>query len=315
MFVQIIPFDRSFDDLGFTYLVPDFLENCVLVWALVEIPFGNNIIKAIVIDIFNDFDNENISLKPIISVLYENQFLFNWQIEIIKWMAVYYFSLSHQVLWIFFPKNLLEKIDKNKFEFKASSKLNYNNNITKSLTPGQKEAYNQIKETDKNKILLFWITGSGKTEIYINLINDTLKSQKQVLLLVPEIILTSQVATNIQEVFWENVAILNSSVSRAKKTDIWQKIYSWDLKIIVWTRSSIFYPYSNLWLIIVDEEHDNSYISDSAPRYDSIEVVSKISDLLNIKLILASWTPAVSHMYKAIKEKYEIVNLFEEIKK
>lgn len=315
MFVQIIPFDRSFDDLGFTYLVPDFLENSVFVWALVEIPFGNNIIKAIVIDIFNDFDNENISLKPIISVLYENQFLFNWQIEIIKWMAVYYFSLSHQVLWIFFPKNLLEKIDKNKFEFKASSKLNYNNNITKSLTPGQKEAYNQIKETDKNKILLFWITGSGKTEIYINLINDTLKSQKQVLLLVPEIILTSQVATNIQEVFWENVAILNSSVSRAKKTDIWQKIYSWDLKIIVWTRSSIFYPYSDLWLIIVDEEHDNSYISDSAPRYDSIEVVSKISDLLNIKLILASWTPAVSHMYKAIKEKYEIVNLFEEIKK
>jgi primosomal protein N' (replication factor Y) len=107
---------------------------------------------------------------------------------------------------------------------------------------------------------------------------------------------------------------LNSSISRAKKTDIWQNIYTWNIKVIVWTRSALFYPYKDLWLIIVDEEHDNSYISDSAPRYDAVEVATKLAWLLDIKLILASGTPAAKHMYKAIKEKYEIVNLFEEIK-
>lgn len=314
MYVVVAPFDRSFDDIWFTYLVPEFLKGEVFLWALVEVPFWNHVIKAIIIELLTDFSDENITLKPLISVVYNFPMLQNYQIDLVKWMPKYYFSLIHQVLSLFFPRNLLEKIEKNKFEFKKQEKILYSENITRSLSKDQNKAYLTIKETSKNKILLFGITGSGKTEIYINLINDYIKMWKQVLLLVPEIILTSQVRANIKEVFWENVAILNSSVSQAKKTDIWTKIYSWDLKILVWTRSALFYPYKDLWIIIVDEEHDNSYISDSAPRYDSIDLVSKISDLLDIKLILASWTPAVKHMYKAIKEKYEIVNLFEEIK-
>lgn len=314
MFTTVIPIDRSFDDVWLTYLVPDFLSEQVFLWALVEIPFGKQIIKAVIVDIFDNFNDETISLKPIVSVVYDFPIIKDYQIELIKWMATYYFSLVHQVLGIFLPRNLLEKIEKKKFEFKETKILNYNKNITKSLTENQKEAYQTIKETAKKNILLFGITGSGKTEIYINLIKDSIEAGKQVLLLVPEIILTSQVATNIREVFWENVAILNSSISRAKKTDIWQKIYTWNIKVVVWTRSSLFYPYKDLWLIIVDEEHDNSYISDSAPRYDAVEVATKLAWLLDIKLILASGTPAVKHMYKAIKEKYEIVNLFEEIK-
>ncbi len=314
MFATVIPFDRSFDDIWLTYLVPDFLKEQVFLWALVEIPFGKQIIKAVVVDILDNFSDESISLKPLVSVVYDFPILKDYQIELIKWMAEYYFSLVHRVLSIFLPRNLLEKIEKNKFEFKESKTLEYNTNITKSLTQNQKEAYLQVKETDKKNILLFGITGSGKTEIYINLIKDQIESGKQVLLLVPEIILTSQVATNIKEVFWENVVILNSSISRAKKTDIWQKIYTGNIKIVVWTRSALFYPYSDLWLIIIDEEHDNSYISDSSPRYDWVEVATKLATLLDIKLVLASGTPAVKHMYKAIKEKYEIVNLFEEIK-
>ncbi|MDD5213829.1 MAG: DEAD/DEAH box helicase family protein [Candidatus Gracilibacteria bacterium] len=314
MFTTVIPIDRSFDDVGLTYLVPDFLSEQVFLGALVEIPFGKQIIKAVIVDIFDNFNDETISLKPIVSVVYDFPIIKDYQIELIKWMATYYFSLVHQVLGIFLPRNLLEKIEKKKFEFKETKILNYNKNITKSLTENQKEAYQTIKETAKKNILLFGITGSGKTEIYINLIKDSIEAGKQVLLLVPEIILTSQVATNIREVFGENVAILNSSISRAKKTDIWQKIYTGNIKVVVGTRSSLFYPYKDLGLIIVDEEHDNSYISDSAPRYDAVEVATKLAGLLDIKLILASGTPAVKHMYKAIKEKYEIVNLFEEIK-
>lgn len=314
MFTTVIPIDRSFDDVWLTYLVPDFLLEQAFLWALVEIPFGKQIIKAVVIDIFDNFNDETISLKPIVSLVYNFPIIKDYQIELIKWMATYYFSLVHQVLWVFLPRNLLEKIEKKKFEFKETKILNYNKNITKSLTENQNKAYQTIKETAKKNILLFGITGSGKTEIYINLIKDCIEAGKQVLLLVPEIILTSQVATNIREVFWENVAILNSSISRAKKTDIWQNIYTWNIKVIVWTRSALFYPYKDLWLIIVDEEHDNSYISDSAPRYDAVEVATKLAWLLDIKLILASGTPAAKHMYKAIKEKYEIVNLFEEIK-
>jgi primosomal protein N' (replication factor Y) len=92
-------------------------------------------------------------------------------------------------------------------------------------------------------------------------------------------------------------------------------IYTGKAKVIIWTRSALFYPYNNLWSIIVDEEHDNSYVSDQAPRFHSLDIVNKISDLLNIPLLLASWTPSVTSMYKSVKWEYKQVSLLKKYKR
>ena len=160
-------------------------------------------------------------------------------------------------------------------------------------------------------MLLYWLTWSWKTEIYIKLIQETITSWKQALLLIPEIILTNQIAEKISNVFWDNILIINSTVTDATKTKYWIDIYNSNAKIIIWTRSALFYPYKNLDLIIIDEEHDNSYISDSSPRYNWIEVANKISDVTWAKLLLASGTPSIKNMYSALRGKYKLVSLLE----
>jgi primosomal protein N' (replication factor Y) len=104
---------------------------------------------------------------------------------------------------------------------------------------------------------------------------------------------------------------MNSSITEGNKTKAWISINSEETKIIIWTRSALFYPYNNLWLIIVDEEHDNSYKSDQAPRYNSIEIANKITELHWNKLLLASWTPSINSMYNAIKGEYKLLKLLE----
>jgi primosomal protein N' (replication factor Y) len=188
----------------------------------------------------------------------------------------------------------------------------YTFNFSKELTKEQEKVYNTIKNSKNNEILLFGVTGSWKTEIYIKLIKDYLDSGKQVLFLIPEIILWNQILERIQKIFWKDVIILNSSVSEAKKTQYFLDILQNKAKIILWTRSALFYPYDNLWLIIVDEEHDQSYISDQSPRYNAVEVAKEIAKNWEwIKLLLASWTPSVNSMYLGLKGEYEIVNLLE----
>ena len=135
---------------------------------------------------------------------------------------------------------------------------------------------------------------------------------KQTLILTPEIILWNQVTSRFKEVFWEdNVTEISSALSDAKKTDAWLRIYDGSAKIIVWTRSCLFYPYKNLAHIIIDEEHDTSYSSDNGPRYDGREVALKLSEFTGCSVILASWTPSVKSMYKATKKEYHIVTLLE----
>ena len=103
--------------------------------------------------------------------------------------------------------------------------------------------------------------------------------------------------------------IINSTISDAIKTKNWVNIYNWNAKVVIWTRSALFYPYRDLWLIIIDEEHDNSFISDSQPRYNAIEVAEKISELHNSKLVLWSGTTSIKSMYKWVTWEYELIYL------
>lgn len=314
MYLQISPFFKTFDDLGLIYLVPEHLKGDIKIWQIVEIPFKDKIEIGLILDIKKsiivDFDHSKI--KPIISIYNSNIFLSGYRTILLAWIATFYITAIHNSHNLFFPKNLTQKIKKNKIDLNIpSNNTSYIFNTNIKLSEKQSETYNKIKQSNNTKCLLYGLTWSWKTEIYIKLIKDMLDEWKQTLFLIPEIILTNQLSEKIQKIFWDNVIIIHSAITDATKSKFWVSINNWDSKIIIWTRSSIFYPYNNLGLIIIDEEHDNSYVSDSSPRYNTIEIAEKITELNKNKLILASGTPSVKSMYKALKWDFNLVTLLE----
>jgi len=316
MYCLIAPFSNSFDEVGLVYLVPAFLEAQIKKGQIIEIPFRNKIELWLVLDIWTKLylwvsDIDDSKVKSIISIKNNFIFLNNIQLELLRFIAVFYFTNISSSANIFFPKNLKEKISKDKLKLESKRSYIYKYEHKKELNISQKHIYETIQKSENDKFLLFWVTWSGKTEIYIKLIKDNLEKGKQSLLLIPEIILTNQLALRLKDVFWEDIIVLNSTIAEAKKTDFWLNIHFNNAKIIIWTRSALFYPYSNLWLIIIDEEHDNSYISDNNPRYKAIEVAEYITKLNWNKLLLASWTPSINSMYRALKGEFELLNLLE----
>lgn len=182
------------------------------------------------------------------------------------------------------------------------------------LTPEQQCAYEDIKramqELRYESFLLYGITGSGKTEVYMQLIEDALNSNKTAIMLVPEISLTPQMVDRFIGRFGENViTVLHSKLSVGERYDGWRKIKNGESKIVIGARSAIFAPVSNLGLIIIDEEHDSSYKSEMNPRYNVKEVAKKIAEESNIPLILGSATPSVEDFYDAKNEKIKLLRL------
>ncbi len=151
-------------------------------------------------------------------------------------------------------------------------------------------------------LLLHGVTASGKTEVYFKLIDDTIKSGKNVLFLVPEIALASQLTKRLAKKFGTNdVAIWHSSISDGERYDVWQKLYKNEIKILAGARSAVFAPLQNIGLIIIDEEHEGAYKQTSpAPRYDAKMCAQKLSELHNCPILLGSATPDISSYYRAI---------------
>ena len=182
------------------------------------------------------------------------------------------------------------------------------------LTPEQKEAFEkiekEIKEENYKEFLLYGVTGSGKTEIYLQAIEEVLKKGKTAIVLVPEISLTPQMVDRFISRFGqEDIAVLHSKLSVGERYDQWKKIKKGECKIVIGARSAIFAPIDNLGLIIIDEEHDSSYKSETNPRYNAKELAGYIAKQNSIPLILGSATPDVCTYYKAKNNNIELLEL------
>ena len=164
----------------------------------------------------------------------------------------------------------------------------------------------QIADEKSPQILLHGITASGKTEVYFKLIDDTIKSGKNVLFLAPEIALASQLTKRLAKKFGtKDVAIWHSSISEGERYDVWQKLYNNEIKILAGARSAVFAPLKDIGLIIIDEEHEGAYKQTSpAPRYDARLVARKLSEFNNCPLILGSATPDISSYYRAVNSNH-----------
>lgn len=177
------------------------------------------------------------------------------------------------------------------------------------LTPEQARAVYGIENTDKRTSLLFGVTGSGKTEVYLTLISDTLKKGKTAIMLVPEISLTPQMLRQLRARFQGEVSILHSKLSAGEKFDEWLRLKRGEAKIAIGARSAIFAPLDNLGLIVIDEEHDGSYEAENSPRYKTIEVAEERARLSGAKIVLGSATPSVESYDKAIGGEYYLAEM------
>ena len=202
-----------------------------------------------------------------------------------------------------FVRKEIEKVSRNPFVHKIGVK-----SVDLELTNEQQLAYNSIKNS--GEYLLYGITGSGKTEIYLQLIQKMIKQGKSSIMLVPEISLTPQTIDRFIARFGEEeIAVLHSKLSTGERFDEWNKIKDGKAKIIIGARSAIFAPAQNLGLIVIDEEHDESYQSEASPRYDSIEVAEYLCNKFNIPLVLGSATPSMREFYKAKMGKINLLTL------
>ncbi|MFC7443874.1 MULTISPECIES: replication restart helicase PriA [Mesoflavibacter] len=208
-------------------------------------------------------------------------------------------------------KNILEDyhIQTDRIQYEGED-----NEDTKQLNQYQTEALQQINTNfeSQNVVLLHGVTSSGKTEVYVKLIESIVAQGKQVLYLLPEIALTTQLVSRLQDYFGEQVAVFHSKYSAHERVEVYNNVLenSNKAKVILGARSSIFLPFNNLGLIIVDEEHEQSFKQfDPAPRYNARDVAVVLASLFNAKTVLGSATPSLESYYNATESKYGLAEI------
>ena len=245
--------------------------------------------------------------KRIISFIKENEGATVSEIEMFT-------DCSRAIVNTLVKNGYLEIVEK-KIERDPLEGKNIEKTTNLDLTEEQKEAYEKVKsyieKEEYKKFLLYGVTGSGKTEVYLQLIQRTIENNKTAILLVPEISLTPQMLERFISRFGkEKIAVLHSKLSIGERYDEWNRIREDKAKIVIGARSAIFAPVENLGIIIIDEEHDSSYKSESNPKYDAKQVANYIAKQRNFPLLLGSATPDLNTYYNAIEtKKIELLRL------
>lgn len=202
----------------------------------------------------------------------------------------------------------LEQIEREAYDVNK-----YKKTVAYEPTPEQKKVIEHLYELIENEtheqILLRGVTGSGKTEVFLQAIERVIEKGRNAIMLVPEISLTPQMVQRFVSRFGNSVAVIHSALSQGERFDQWNKIKNGEVKVVVGARSAIFAPFRNIGIIILDEEHENSYKSETSPRYHAIDVAAKRAKDENSILLLASATPSVSEFYKAKQGEYTLFEM------
>ena len=312
-----------------TYEIPEGMK--VKIGQLVKVPLRKLTKTGLVWEIRGE--KPDFKTLPIKEVVKEKLLLTEDQMKLIKWMCEYYFARPNRILKVFVPKRIFDDkpIRKIKKKGTRSGEVEQNTRTKeKVLNEEQKAALDCILGSKSNKFLIHGITGSGKTEIYVQLADHFLKQGRQVLILVPEISLTPQTIEYFEGALAIKAAVIHSKLSEGEKYNFWQDIHDGKTNLIIGSRSAIFAPFQNLGLIIMDEEHELSYKQDSAPRYSTHKIVDKYIEFNpQLKAVFGSATPSVETAEKlkdstikllkrygdSILPEVEIVDLREEFQK
>ena len=302
MFAEIILSKPSKSiDRVFHYAIPSNLN--VQVGHEVLISFGYREMTGYVVGLVEKTTIKGI--KEIKGIEGEEPLFGEKQIELAKWIADYYCSFFVTALKMFLPPK--GKIQNPNDKIQIKSKIQ-NPNI--ELTQEQKKA---LEEMGEGANLLYGVTGSGKTEVYMRVIAEELEKGKQAIVLVPEIALTPQIVKRFVSRFGDQIAVLHSDMTLKQRREQWWSIKKGAAKIILGARSAIFAPVNNLGVIVLDEEYENSYKQDKNPRYHARSVAIKLAQIQGAKVILGSATPSIETFYFAKTGKYKKLTLSKRI--
>lgn len=283
----------------------------------VLVPLGKKEIVGIVQGKHAGALQEGIVLRNIIAQLDEEPMVTTEQLQLWRWIADYYMCPIGDVMSAALPKKIGDK----GYSFSPTKKRrvsipNYAGEIEEihPLDAQQQTAFGQIHEAWETHdiVLLHGVTSSGKTEVYMHLIEEQLAAGKQVLYLVPEIALTTQLTDRLQRVFGDKVVVYHSRVSDAVRAEIYRQQLHAQPRLIVGARSAVFLPFDHPGLIIVDEEHEPSYHQqDPAPRYHARSVAIMLAHFAGAKVLLGTATPSVESYHNAQNGKYGLVTMNE----
>jgi primosomal protein N' (replication factor Y) len=216
-------------------------------------------------------------------------------------------NTSLSVLKILEARSMVELIEKSIQESPIGMDIARYSKI--ELNSSQRRVYSSIESHPGEAFLIHGITGSGKTEIYLQLVEEMLSKGKDSIILVPEIALTPQTIDRFAGRFGNRVAILHSGLTQTERFDQWRRIKSGEYKIVVGARSAIFAPFNDLGLIVIDEEHENTYKSSINPKYSTYEVARKRCSMSGSTLVLGTATPSVETYYRALKGDLKLLEI------
>jgi len=290
----------------FDYKVNEELSGIVTVGQMVTVPFGIGNRKETAFIVGLKDKSEFKRLKTITEIIDVEFVLGEKEFELAKWISKMYFCNLGVVLNLFFT---------DKVKARKEKVLNFNATSDFIPTPEQKNAINILTSTcgteGLKEFLLHGVTGSGKTEVYIQVIRNFIEKGFGAIVLVPEISLTPQTVKRFVERLGDKVAVFHSRLSKGEKYLEWQKVNSGRAKVVVGARSALFTPIKNLGIVIIDEEHDSSYKSGQSPYYHARSVAEKLCEINNATLVLGSATPDISTYYKAKNGSIALIELKE----
>lgn len=307
-----VPFD------SFTYAIPQELEDKAMRGCRVVVPFGKSKIYTGVIIRTHQNCPKGVEIKDVMEVLddkpvvNEQQFIF-WQ-----WISDYYMSPLGDVFKSALPGAMKPKDEEALRESKRkrrerASLIQEDSMLYNTLNPAQRTAMEEIEEAFKEKdiTLLHGVTSSGKTEIYIHLINKYIEQGKQVLYLLPEIALTTQITERLRRVFGDRMGVYHSKFTDVQRLNVYKTQASdTPFDLILGVRSSLFLPFQRLGLIIIDEEHETSYKQqEPAPRYHARNAAMILARQFGAKTLLGTATPSIETYHSARKNRYGYVQL------
>ncbi len=346
------------DSETFSYLVPDNIMKDISVGSIVEVPFGSRTLLGVVNSTERgsgsdkSFKIKNIkSINPLFS-------LPKSYIKISKWISSHYFASLGESTALFLPPKIKRPRDRKDTSDKIPA-LPVIDSEAQTRGAGRQDTNIKLKKLNSEQTIIFeslkkdlispnptsprlrgvpkpalihGVTGSGKTEIYIKLAKEAIKNKKQVVVLVPEIMLTPQTIQKFREVFPDQICLMHSKLNMSEKYHCYNDFYSGNKSIVIGPRSALLVPSPNIGLIIVDEEQEESYKQEQNPRYNAIDLAEKIAQSQNALLVLGTATPRIETYFKAkegiynlykLENRYnklllppaEIINLKDEIKK
>ena len=294
-------------DKPYDYLVPSDLKEQAKPGMRVLVPFGVGNKKSEGVILSLEKSSEYKKLKAIASFLDESPVLGAENLKLALWMSDRFFCTVYDALRVMLPAKMSSKRKSRSREIKVIDSENMQLNDEQSLVFTKLKPL--MESGSPEAALLYGVTGSGKTLVYIKLIESTLSQGKTAIVLVPEIALTPQTVSIFASFFGESVAVLHSALGTGERYDEWKRIHDGSVRVVVGTRSAVFAPLTNIGLIVIDEEQEHTYKSESSPRYHAREIAKYRVTRASALLLLASATPSLDSMYAAKTGKYKLFHL------